>query len=247
MRIFQLTITALTIVGVLLSCTENKPDIPEGFPDYTVKYHGALKNMMHKGDLSAKAQLSDISGYDHVYAIGAMENLKGEIQVFDGASFNTTVDNGKVSFDPTFDRGAALLVYSVVKEWEEVEIHKDVKTMEDLQRFIEITADDQGFYMHDPFPFLIEGTPESFDWHVIDWPKGDTVHTHEKHVESGLHGTVKNKEVELLGFYSDSHHTIFTHHTTNMHIHVKTKDGILAGHLDDIILKEGMILKLPKE
>ena len=70
-------------------------------------------------------------------------------------------------------------------------------------------------------------------------------HTHEKHKTSGLYGTINNSQVEMLGFYSNAHHTIFTHHTTNMHIHVKTADGEVAGHVDDMILGKEMILKLP--
>jgi len=30
-----------------------------------------------------------------------------------------------------------------------------------------------------------------------------------------------------------------------MHIHVKTKDEKIAGHMDGIVLGEGMVLKLP--
>ena len=52
--------------------------------------------------------------------------------------------------------------------------------------------------------------------------------------------------MDLLGFYSDSHHAIFTHHTTNMHIHMKLKDEKIAGHVDDLKLGLNMILKLPK-
>jgi acetolactate decarboxylase len=49
----------------------------------------------------------------------------------------------------------------------------------------------------------------------------------------------------MLGFYSNAHHAIFTHHMTNMHIHVKTTDNKIAGHVDDLTLGKGMILKLP--
>ena len=49
----------------------------------------------------------------------------------------------------------------------------------------------------------------------------------------------------MLGFYSNSHHAIFTHHTTNMHIHVKTVDNKIAGHVDGLTLEKGMTLKLP--
>jgi len=93
---------------------------------------------------------------------------------------------------------------------------------------------------------LIEGTANSFDWHVIDWKVGDKEHSHEKHKTSGLHGTINDRQVELLGFYSNAHHTIFTHHTTNMHIHVRTTDNKLAGHVDDLTLGKRMILKLPE-
>ena len=96
-----------------------------------------------------------------------------------------------------------------------------------------------------PFPFLIEGTAKSFDWHVINWKDGDTEHSHEKNISSGLHGTLKKKQVEMLGFYSNAHHAIFTHHTTNMHIHVKTTDNKIAGHVDALTLGKGMLLKLP--
>ena len=87
--------------------------------------------------------------------------------------------------------------------------------------------------------------PKSFDWHVINWKDGDTEHSHEKHINSGLNGTIENRQVEMLGFYSDSHHAIFTHHTTNMHIHVKTVDTKIAGHVDGLTLGKGMVLKLP--
>jgi hypothetical protein len=56
---------------------------------------------------------------------------------------------------------------------------------------------------------------------------------------------MENVNAAVLGFYSNSHHAIFTHHTTNMHLHLKTLDNLLAGHIDDLILGEGMTLKLP--
>ena len=56
---------------------------------------------------------------------------------------------------------------------------------------------------------------------------------------------MNNREVEMLGFYSNTHHAIFTHHTTNMHIHVKTGGNGIAGHVDDLLLESGMLLMLP--
>ena len=72
-------------------------------------------------------------------------------------------------------------------------------------------------------------------------------HSHEKHVTSGPHGTMEHQEIEILGFYSNSHHAVFTHHTTNMHMHFLLPDGTNAGHIDDIDLGQGMKLMLPEE
>jgi acetolactate decarboxylase len=81
---------------------------------------------------------------------------------------------------------------------------------------------------------MLKGKMELFRWHVINWPESDTVHTHQKHMESGLHATEENREVTILGFYSRHHQGIYTHHTSHMHLHVLSDDLTLAGHLDQL-------------
>ena len=225
--------------------TDNKETGDKESINFKVEYKGALKNMMRKGDISAKADLTNFQYTEHLYALGAIENLKGEIQIFDSKSFNTMVIDSNLTFDNSFNKKATLLVYASVKKWKSINIPDNIVTYEQLESYIEQTAKDNQINIDEPFPFLIEGTPESFDWHVINWKDGDTEHSHEKHISSGLHGTMHNRKVEMLGFYSDAHKAIFTHHTTNMHIHVKTVDNEIAGHVDGLTLKKGMILKLP--
>ena len=210
-----------------------------------VEYHGALKNMMHKGDISAKVDLTVLQKKDHIYALGALENLKGEIQIFNGKPYNTLVQDKTLAFDQSYTKKATLLVYASVREWNTIVIPNDIYTYEQLEVFIKQEAVKNQIDANSPFPFLIEGKTKSFDWHVIDWREGDTEHSHEKHINSGLHGTIRNRHVKMLGFYSNAHHAIFTHHMTNMHIHVKTTDNKIAGHVDDLTLGKSMILKLP--
>ncbi len=200
---------------------------------------------MHKGDISAQVDLSDFESSKHLYAIGALENLKGEIQIIDGKPYNSLVLDSAVSFDKTFDKKATLLVCANVEKWNSFDIPDEIKTYEELEKHIATVAKENDININKPFPFMIDGNIESFDWHVINWKDGDTEHSHEKHVNSGLNGTIENRDVELLGFYSDSHHAIFTHHTTNMHIHVKTSDNEIAGHVDGVTLGKGMVLRLP--
>lgn len=210
-----------------------------------VEYHGALKNMMHKGDVAAKTDLSNLKKTEHLYALGALENLKGEIQIFDGVPYNTMVIDDTLAFDASFDKKATLLVYASIDKWKSFNIPSKIVTHKQLESYIANTAKANEINIHEPFPFLIDGTLQSFDWHVINWTDGDTDHSHQKHINSGLNGTINNRPVELIGFYSDAHHAIFTHHTTDMHIHVKTVDNALAGHVDDLTLGRDMVLRLP--
>jgi len=95
-------------------------------------------------------------------------------------------------------------------------------------------------------PFLISGKIKFIDWHVINWDPADKVHTHIKHTNSGPHGRIKDAEVLILGFYSNKHRAIFTHHASDLHMHFKTKDRTLAGHIDDLELGREVVLKLPQ-
>lgn len=232
-------ILLLMISGI--SCSVQDKEVA----NFKVAYEGALKNMMHKGDISAKIDLAVFENTEHFYALGALENLKGEVQIFDSKSFNTMVIGDTLVIDSSFDKKATLLVYASVSKWKLISIPDEVVTYKQLEDYVEKTAEDNQINTVKPFPFLLTGTPQSFDWHVINWKEGDMEHSHEKHITSGLHGTMANSPVEILGFYSDSHHAVFTHHTTNMHLHVKTADNKIAGHIDDLNLGKGMVLKLP--
>jgi len=240
LNIKSLLITLILLSG--LSCGKNQKDTD----NFRVAYKGALKNMMHKGDISGKVDLYDFQQEKHFYALGAIENLKGEIQIFDSKPINTFVDQENLTVDNSFNKKATLLVYTWVKEWNSITIPDDIQTVEQLEKFIELTAYENQINIDKPFPFLIEGKVDSVDWHVIDWENGDTEHSLKKHKSSGLHGNEKNVNVEIIGFFSKSHQTIFTHHSSNVHIHMKTVDNKIAGHVDELTLGKGILLKLPK-
>jgi acetolactate decarboxylase len=57
---------------------------------------------------------------------------------------------------------------------------------------------------------------------------------------------LRDREVEVSGFYSDKHAGIFTHHDSSVHMHLLTGDRKLSGHLDRITPGEKMRLSLPK-
>jgi acetolactate decarboxylase len=168
----------LILISILLSC--EKPS------SFKVNYYGALKNMMRKGDLSAYASLADFKNKKHLYALGAVENLKGEVQIFNGKPFITSVENNELKFDSNFEKKASLLVVSSVESWKEFKIPTSIKTKPELEVYIEKIAKENGMNTEEPFPFLIDGVVDSFDWHVINWKDGDTNHSHQKHKTSSF-------------------------------------------------------------
>lgn len=232
---------ATLILFLIISCDKKV----EKTTSINVQYSGALRNIM-SGNISSTISLDSLSKKKNLYALGAIENLKGEIQIFNSNASNSFVNDSILEINDSFNTKAALFVYAKVNDWETFQL-KSITTKNDLEEKIFETAKSYGIDIEKPFPFLIEGQITSLEWHVINWKDGDTIHSHKKHKESGLYGTLNNIDTKIIGFYSTKHKAIFTHHTTNMHMHFKTEDGLIAGHIDDLKLKNEVTLKLPKK
>ncbi|WP_052188160.1 hypothetical protein [Cellulophaga sp. Hel_I_12] len=148
------------LVGVILfsfcafSCVDSN--------DVQVRYSGALRTMM-SGNLEATSSLDSLSKKSHLYALGAFENLKGEIQIFDGKALNSSVQSNKLFLDTTFNKKAALLVYAEVFNWQDVKIPNEVNSLNKLEEFIEELAKQIGLNIEEPVPFLIVGNIKSLN------------------------------------------------------------------------------------
>ncbi len=210
-----------------------------------VEVRGALKEIMHQGDLSPRIQLAALKDQSHLYALGAVENLKGEILIFNGKPLVSSVRDGKIRVARNFEGNACLLVYTRVPAWKRLSVPPEVTNLDGLETFVKEAATRHGLDTLAPFPFLLEGKVRSASWHVIDWPEGDTEHSHEKHKRAGLHGVLQDEEIAALGFYSESHQGVFTHHSSRTHLHLMLADEKLAGHVDAVD-PGGLTLALPE-
>jgi len=213
--------------------------------DFNVQHFGELKKIMKQNDLSAHINFLDYKNNNHIYSLGALKNLEGEFIVLDGEPYIIEVENENVVIKSDFDFKASLAVLVEVKKWKEIPIPQNIRTKSDFENFLYKQAKIEGISIEKPFPFLVEGLISSISWHVVNWNIEDEEHSHEKHVKSGPNGTNINESVTLLGFYSDQHHGVFTHHSTNIHLHFIRNDKKLGGHVDDFVLGVSMILKLP--
>lgn len=235
------SIVLLVLLTGLSACS----DAPRSSWDDQVEYVGALRAIMHQNDVTPKTFLDQLTPGDSLYGLGAVAYLKGEIIVLEGEPIVATADSSDsvtLSNDPK--TGACLMVATHVASWSEVAIPAEISTQAALEDFIVGAADQWGVNTEKPFPFRLEGRFKSMDWHVIDWESGDTEHSHQKHIESGPHGTLSEVDATLLGFYSTKHTGVFTHYDSDVHMHMVLQDRSLAGHVDGFIPGE-LTLFLP--
>ena len=222
-----------------LACRQEKPAyiVP-------VKSAGTLKQIMQDGDISAKIDLATLAGRPQLYGIGAAEDLQGEIMIWQGKAFLTTVAGSGLATYDGFRKRASLLVYSEVSVWDSLPLPPEINQLDQLEAFLVQTAEELGLDASHPFPFLLKGRPEMVSWHVIDWDVEDPVHTHSKHQQSGMRSGWKNTPTEVIGFYSPTP-GVFTHHDSRIHLHATTPDRRLVAHLDQVTGISGMHLYLP--
>ena len=228
-----------SIIGTLLIYTFTVLNVPE------VKVAGAMKNIMMQGDLSAHINL-DTLNKNHLFALGPVAGLKGEIMILDGKVYSTAMQEKQLLNQQDKISQAAMLVYSHVERWKQVSCTVKIGNYAELEKLIETTAVANSYDTEIPFTFKIDAIPVKASYHVIDWKEG-TTHTMENHKQFAYTGQMNNTRSILLGFYSKHHQSIFTHHTTYMHIHLLEEKTKTVGHLDDIQLKGSVTIYLPEK
>ena len=208
-----------------------------------VSYYGRIDQTM-QGDLSGDYSLDSLYSMENLYAMGSLKNLSGEIQIFDGQDFSSIVQSDSVIVGPFSQQNAAFIVYAQVKNWKDIAVPLSVTNTEALIGFFEYN---EGAEMNTdkPFMFLIEGRVEQLDWHVLYNAAEDSLPVKKDHHHNAKSGSIMEEDVEILGVYSRDHEGVFTHRGIPIHMHFRTTDGMLAGHVDDLELGPEMNLKIP--
>ena len=197
---------------------------------------GAMKNVMRKGELYATIALDTIKDKEHLYGMGPLAYLKGEITVVDGKAYRAVVaaDGGMVVTEAE-GLTAPFFGYANVAKWRNVPLPDSVLSLPQLEAYLLHGAGaGQG-----PYFFRLTAEVATANVHIVNLPAGRKVSSPEEAHEGQKNYTIKNREVELIGFFSTTHQTIFTKHDTYLHVHLMTKDRTQMGHLEDLLLKAG--------
>jgi acetolactate decarboxylase len=208
-----------------------------------VRWQGAQRDVL-AGDIRGHVPLQPLANLAHLYAIGPLAELLGEVTILHSEpAISRVVDDRQVQMAGGFDHGACFLVYAQVPCWREVSLPGGVTDLPALEAALPELAASAGLDPTTPFPFLLKGRPERIEAHILNKTDG-LPHTPELHDRAKVHFSVAFSEAEIIGFHSESHRGIFTPGDSNLHLHVRTEDGTFAGHVEAMTLT-GLQLYLP--
>lgn len=204
---------------------------------------GAMHRVMREGKLEGMINLDTIQNKEHLFGVGPLAFLRGEILILDGQAYvSRATPDSTIVIEENWQAQAPFFVAARVPAWEEVSLPDSVRTIPQLENFLLQLRGDA-----EPFPFKLTGNVAFADIHIVNLPPGSAVSSpQEAHV--GLqHFYLENEPVDMVGFFSTQHQTVFTHHDSYVHMHLITQDRKKMGHLDAVQLQPSAVsLWLPK-
>jgi len=188
--------------------------------------------------------LSRLIGNQNLFAVGPVEQGHGEISVFYGVPLISTVVNHAVSVDRGFDYRAGFLVHATVAQWSRAANLRPGNNEHDFTEQLLALAVANGIDINAPFPFLIRGRIDQAKFHVLcNEAQGD--YGPELHERAKIHLEIEHDAVEIIGFHSRHHRGVFTPGDSDLHMHFRTADNRVAGHLESMRWGQPMSISVP--
>jgi len=188
--------------------------------------------------------LEALSSAAHLYALGPLEGLRGEVSIFDSMPLIARIREDEIATESTWKVRACFLVWADVSAWTWQLLDPAPPHLDALEGPLAILTRETGHDADEPLPFLVTGTAAEMTLHVLDKRDG-LPHNPERHEQAKVRRTLRGEPVELIGFRSPRHRGIFTPKDSNLHVHLRTADGRISGHLEAIRLEPGARLAVP--
>lgn len=211
-----------------------------------VKHSGAMSEMGKTG-FAPIISLDTLQKYRGLVALGPLGKMQGEITMVDGVPYaGTTQADESASVLKNWDIKAPFLVYSDVKEWQEITLSGQVNSIQELEDRLEAAFVASGLDLSQPFPFRVRGTFDQMTTHIVTPRSADVAGYREG--RNQVNFTHEKEAGELVGFYSREGQRIYTHHDSFFHIHFLNEQKTFTGHVDKIAGSlAGLKLRYPKK
>lgn len=205
---------------------------------------GSMKEVSEDGG-AAKVNLAELKTTKHLYALGPLAKLRGEIVVWDSQPYEARAHAGNIQVKSDWNESAALLVWSSVPKWRKTRVPPSVMSRKGLESWLHSMSGALQSPLQSQYPFLLRGKFLHINWHIINVKDDGSPLSAEKLVSQQYHGDAANVRADILGFYSPDHQGIFIPEGQRTHLHVKVGSALVA-HVDDFEPAEsGLFLYVP--
>ncbi len=212
---------------------------------YDLRFVGAQRETVRNGKLAAALDLRTLAKTPHLYGVGPIEQLRGEVTIADSRpALARVAPDGAVQVTESFEAGVPFFVWAEVPVWQTVPIAPEVRSFADLEAFVPHAAAAAGLDPHKPLPFLIRGREDFIEFHVLN-RIGDAPHRMAMHRKIQIVFELVQAEATMVGFHSAAHRGVFTPMDSAIHIHFQTADNSKSGHVQRLELGKDLLLDLP--
>ncbi len=208
-----------------------------------VRVIGQMRRMFMAHDIGPNVELRSIVHEPHIYALGPLAGLKGEITVVDGDVLVSTAKEGYPAVASDTAAKSVFLVYASVPAWRSVTIPTNVISESDLASFLGRTRPTSS-----RTALLVRGTAVRARYHIQNFQAPAQQLTHEAHDQAKVFFDLTNAPVQLVGFFSNREDDggSFVHPGETLHVHLVSDDRKSMGHLESISLAPNAKLFLPQ-
>ena len=212
---------------------------------YDLWFIGAQRDTITNGKLAAALDLKTIADRPHLYGVGPIEQLRGEVTIANSRPALAHVEqDGTVNVTQSFAIGVPFFVWAEVPRWLERPIRAEIRSYQDVERFVAQAAAAAGLDADQPLPFLVVGREDLIEFHILN-RIGDAPHNMDTHQKIQVRFELERVEATIVGFHSTRHRGVFTPGDSNIHIHFQTPDNRQSGHIQRLEIGDGARLSLP--
>jgi len=223
------------------------PSLPE------VETFGSVAQLVRDRDVSGKVDLASVTRVPHAYALGSLEDLRGEITIVDGTvwlSYPPARPGAAVRVETAAgaSEAAAFLVATHADEradWTAIDLPDGLASREAAARLAR-WARERGLEGR-PVPFRLDGAFSSLTLAIVDGrllPAGPGTEESMKKAQSiETHARARGTLVGFCWFAPGG--STFTHPGQPCHVHAVLPEERATGHAQDFVVAPGAKLWMP--
>ena len=196
----------------------------------SIEVVGQMRDVMWKGDLAGKISTDSLNNI-HAYGLGPIENLEGEVLLFEGQTFiSKVIDSVAHQVTQVNSIKAPFFVYSYESDLNNFSVAPSELSLNSTEELI----DSLYFDYHQPLLIRIDGVFKDIMVHSVNLPEGSSVSSPDEAHKGLTQYSYKNISGSIVGFFSRKHKAIFTHHDSYFHAHFISDDRSVMGHVDSV-------------